>query len=114
MFASQVLSAKTFSAQNFNIDEDGFLVGHRQWSVEIAQHLAAAAGLGELTEVQWRFIDFARDRYFRLGALPPMSNLCRKIGVKKDEVKRVFGSCRALWQIAGLPNPGEKTRRYMN
>lgn len=114
MYASQILGAQVFRALNLEVDEDGFLLDHGQWSVEVAQRLADAAGLGRLGETQWQIIDFARDRYFRLGAMPPMSNLCHKLGVQKDAVKKAFGSCHTMWQIAGLPNPGEEALSYMN
>jgi tRNA 2-thiouridine synthesizing protein E len=42
-----------------------------------------------------------------------MRNLCRKLGVSRDAVKASFGGCRELWQIAGLPHPGEDALAYM-
>jgi len=95
------------------LDEAGFLVERRLWNPVVAQLLATRAGLGQLDETQWLIINFIRDRYFRLGALPPMRNLCRKLGVSRDAVKASFGGCRDLWQIAGLPNPGEEALSYM-
>ncbi len=114
MHTSSVISAQAFRALNLEVDEDGFLLDQRQWSAEVAQRLAEAAGLGQLQQTQWQVIDFARDRYLRLGALPPMSNLCHQLGMDRDAVKQAFGSCRAMWQIAGLPNPGEEVLSYMN
>jgi hypothetical protein len=26
----------------------------------------------------------------------------------------LFSDCRSLWRIAGLPNPGEEAKAYMN
>ena len=95
------------------LDEAGFLADRRLWNRALAQQLADHNGLGNLGPSQWMIIDFVRDRYFRLGALPPMRNLCRKLGVDRDAVKGSFGSCRQLWQIAGLPNPGEEALSYM-
>jgi tRNA 2-thiouridine synthesizing protein E len=94
-------------------DEDGFLLDHRLWNRQLAERLADQQGLGQLGEMHWMMIDFARDRYFRLGALPPMRNMCRKVGVDRDAVKKSFGSCRNLWQIAGLPHPGGEALSYM-
>lgn len=95
------------------LDEDGFLVNRRAWSRGVAQELALASGLGQLGDTQWLVIDFIRDKYFRLGAMPPMRNMCRKLGMERETVKRDFGSCRNLWQIAGLPNPGPEALSYM-
>lgn len=99
--------------QQLPLDEDGFLLDRKLWNPGIAQQLASRAGLGRLNHTQWMIIDFVRDRYFRLGALPPMRNLCRKLGVSRDAVKASFGGCRELWQIAGLPHPGEEALAYM-
>lgn len=97
----------------FPLDDDGFLLERKLWSRSLAQQLADRQGLGTLGQTQWLIIDFVRDRYFRLGALPPMRNLCRKLGVDREAVKKSFGGCRQLWQIAGLPNPGEEALSYM-
>ena len=113
MYTSYTISPQTFRALNLDVDADGFLVDRRQWSAELAQQLADSAGVGYLTESHWQIIEFVRERYFRLGALPEMNNLCRRMGVKKDAVAKAFGSCQVMWQIAGLPNPGEEARAYM-
>jgi tRNA 2-thiouridine synthesizing protein E len=99
--------------QRLPLDEAGFLADRKLWNPDMAQQLASQAGLGQLNQTQWLIIDFVRDRYFRLGALPPMRNLCRKLGVSREAVKASFGGCRELWQIAGLPNPGEEALAYM-
>jgi tRNA 2-thiouridine synthesizing protein E len=96
------------------LDDQGFLVDRKLWNRAVAQQLADSEGLGHMTETQWMIIDFVRDKYFRLGALPPMRHLCRKIGVNRDAVHKCFGTCRNLWRIAGLPNPGEEALAYMN
>ena len=95
------------------LDSEGFLVDSRIWNPVIAQQIADHHGIGDLDDTQWLIVDFIRDRYFRLGALPPMRSVCRKLGVDKEAVKHSFGGCRQLWQIAGLPNPGEEALAYM-
>jgi tRNA 2-thiouridine synthesizing protein E len=98
---------------NLPVDGEGFLVERRGWNRDLAQEMAVRLGVGPLDETQWLIIDFIRDRYFRLGALPPMRNVCRKLGVNRDAMKSSFGSCRQLWQVAGLPNPGDEVLSYM-
>jgi tRNA 2-thiouridine synthesizing protein E len=46
--------------------------------------------------------------------MSPMRQMCRKLGVNREAVHKCFGSCRNLWQVAGLPNPGEEALSYMN
>ena len=95
------------------LDDEGFLVKSELWDRALAQQMADRYGLGPLGPTHWMIIDFVRDRYFRLGAMPPMRNTCRKLGVEPDAVKKSFGTCRSLWQIAGLPNPGGEALSYM-
>jgi TusE/DsrC/DsvC family sulfur relay protein len=102
------------AAAGLPLDADGFLLDHRLWDRSMAQRLADWCGVGPLGETQWLIIDFVRDRYFRLGALPPMRSLCRKVGVERRAMMDAFGSCRVLWQVAGLPNPGCEAVAYLN
>lgn len=95
------------------LDSEGFLLDQRMWDRDLAQQLAELNGLGRLGPTQWLIIDFVRDKYFRLGALPPMGHVCRRLGVEREAVKKSFGSCRLLWQVAGLPNPGGEAISYM-
>jgi tRNA 2-thiouridine synthesizing protein E len=96
------------------LNAEGFLLDRRQWDRTVAQQLADQYGLGPLSPTQWQIIDYIRDRYLRLGAIPPIRHLCRKLGIEREAVKKSFGGCRQLWQIAGLPNPGEEALTYMD
>jgi tRNA 2-thiouridine synthesizing protein E len=95
------------------LDDDGFLIDHRSWDRDLAERLALHLGVGPLGATHWLVLEFMRDRYCRLGALPPMRNLCRKVGVDRAAVKQAFGNCRNAWAIAGLPNPGAEAVTYM-
>jgi tRNA 2-thiouridine synthesizing protein E len=95
-------------------DEDGFLIDTAQWTKTLAEQLAEASDIHRLTEAHWTTIHFVRDKYLRLGAMPPMRHVCRQIGAKRHEIKHLFGGCRQLWQISGLPNPGEEAKAYMD
>jgi tRNA 2-thiouridine synthesizing protein E len=43
-----------------------------------------------------------------------MRLVCRAAGLDPSQAHRLFSSCRSLWRIAGLPNPGEEAKAYMN
>ena len=94
-------------------DEDEFMINPDLWTRTIAEQLAENAEIKELTTQHWEIIDFIRDRYIRLGAMPPMSRVCREFGHERDGVRKLFGGCLQLWQIAGLPYPGEEAKTYM-
>lgn len=95
-------------------DEDGFLSEPENWTATLAEDLAREAGIAELTAKHWEIIHHVRERYFSLGALPVMRLVCRAVGLDPNEAHHLFSSCKSLWRIAGLPNPGEEAKSYMN
>jgi dissimilatory sulfite reductase related protein len=95
-------------------DEDGYLLDHRLWSAELGRAIAEEEGLGDLTERHWRVIDHVRERFFALGAVPNLRRVCRATSLSKGEVYLLFGGCLRIWRIAGLPNPGEEARAYLD
>ena len=95
------------------IDEEGYLIDPLDWTRALTEGRAREAAI-ELTDKHWQLIELIRDKYLRLGALPPMRSVCKAVGFEKHELKRQFGSCLNLWRIAGLPDPGEEARAYMN
>ncbi len=94
-------------------DEDGFLIDPLQWNQQLAAQVAELDGLGPLDDRHWRVIGHLRARYFRVGGVPAMRLVCRATQLTKPEIRRLFGSCRAIWRIAGLPNPGEEAKAYI-
>lgn len=105
---------KTVAALHLSFDEDGFLIDPGHWNEDLAEQLAAAADVTPLTPVHWETIRYIRDKYLSVGALPPMRHVCRQLGLLRGEVKAMFGGCQQLWRIAGLPNPGEEAKAYMD
>jgi TusE/DsrC/DsvC family sulfur relay protein len=95
-------------------DEDDFLSEPRHWTPSLAEDLARQAGISELTAKHWEVIHHVRGRYFSLGALPVMRLVCRAVGLDPNKAHQLFSSCKTLWRIAGLPNPGEEAKSYMN
>jgi tRNA 2-thiouridine synthesizing protein E len=95
-------------------DEDGFLAEPEDWTPGLSERLARQAGIAELSAKHWQVIHLVRERYFSIGALPVMRLVCRAAGLDPRDAHRLFSSCRSLWCIAGLPNPGEEAKSYMN
>jgi len=96
-----------------SFDIDGFLVESKDWTADLAEQLARQAGIAELTSKHWDVIRIVRDGYFSIGALPVMRLVCRAAGLERSRAHELFSSCTSLWRIAGLPNPGEEARSYM-
>ena len=95
-------------------NDEGFLADTDGWTPSLALDIARSEGLGVLTPKHWEVIHLVRARYFSLGALPVMRLMCRAASLDPHHAHRLFSSCLSLWRIAGLPNPGEEARSYMN
>ena len=108
----QVLTTDDGFIADQQFDEYGFLVAPELWSENVAAFIAELDGIGPLGSEHWDVICFLRDRYLRLGAIPPIRNLCRGVGLSRDRLKMLFGNCRTIWRIAGLPDPGEEVRNH--
>jgi len=94
-------------------DADGFLISRAEWNRELATIIAEEEGIEHLTMNHWRVINYIRKRYAEFLHPPLMRRMCRATGLDKTEVKSLFGDCRAMWRIAGMPNPGEEAKSYM-
>jgi tRNA 2-thiouridine synthesizing protein E len=95
-------------------DAEGFLIDQSLWSEAMARDLAQLEGVGELGEQHLNLLHHIRDRYLNLGALPNMRLVCRATGIPRHKVHHLFGSCLSIWRIAGLPDPGEEAKAYLN
>lgn len=95
-------------------DEDGFLINSAAWTKETARIMADLDGIGELNSDHWSVIFYLREHHFTKGSIPVMNHVCRVMSLGKYAVDRLFGGCREAWRIAGLPNPGEEAKTYMN
>ena len=96
-----------------DIDEHGFLINADDWTVAFAEFTLGLES-GELSILQLSVIHFIRQKYLRIGALPPVRHVCRATGIEKPELKMMFGSCVQLWCAAGLPLPNDEIKAHMN
>ena len=94
-------------------DDNGFLVDPGQWDRDLALGIAAELGLGDLEAEHWTVIDYIRAHYLAHGTLPWPSHVCHELDLGEGCVRRLFGSPLEAWKVAGLPDPGEEARTYM-
>jgi dissimilatory sulfite reductase related protein len=99
---------------NYWFDRDGFLTEPNLWNQEMAERIALEDGISLLTPKHWQVIEYVRGRYFENGSLPVMRLVCRANGLDRQKAHKLFGSCKSLWRVAGLPNPGEEANAYMS
>jgi tRNA 2-thiouridine synthesizing protein E len=96
------------------LDAQGFLKDPQLWNRDLALGMAAELHLGELGEDHWRVIDRLRADYLDSGQLPVQPTLCRELDLGTDCISALFGGPLEAWRLAGLPNPGEEARVYMD
>ncbi|MGB5540268.1 MAG: TusE/DsrC/DsvC family sulfur relay protein [Gammaproteobacteria bacterium] len=96
------------------LGSEGFLDDPLDWTEDVAISLAQCDGLPELTRDHWLIIRALREHFQRFGTSPPaFSHLCNKHHLGRHCVERLFRSEREAWRIAGLPDPGEEAKTYM-
>ena len=95
-------------------DEDGFLLDPHTWTRETARAIAELDGIGKLGPDHWAVLFYLREHFLTNGTLPVMRQVCRVSHLDRHAVQRLFGGCREAWRTAGLPNPGEEAKSYMD
>ena len=95
-------------------DDEGFLKDSSNWTPEQALLIAELYGICKLTVTHWTIIYYVREDYFKIGAIPLMQRMCRANELNKEAIRELFDGCLNLWRVAGLPNPGEEAKTYMN
>jgi tRNA 2-thiouridine synthesizing protein E len=100
--ATQVLGGKSVS-----VNEEGFLTDPSEWTKEVAQEIAIAEGVGELTPAHWKVIDFCRQDAGSTGHAPTLRRITAAGGVSTKELFALFpkGPAKKVAKIAGLGKP---------
>ena len=113
MLNTEIEKTESLASEITLFDEYGYLLNQDLWSEQFGEQIAVQEGVGPLTEKHWIVVNHVREKFFRLGGLPNMRRVCRETALSKTQIYTLFGSCLAIWRIAGLPNPGEEARAYM-
>ncbi len=90
-----------------DVDAEGFLTDPEQWNEQIAEAIATANGIPELTDRHWLVVRFMRDRYLRTGNAPSIRSLGKESGVPVKELYQLFpkGPAKLAAKIGGIPKP---------
>jgi dissimilatory sulfite reductase related protein len=88
-------------------DAEGFLTKPAQWSEELAERIADANGVPQLTDRHWLVVRFMRDRYLATGTAPSIRSLGKESGVPIKELYQLFpkGPAKLAAKIGGIPKP---------
>jgi TusE/DsrC/DsvC family sulfur relay protein len=95
-------------------DTHGFLLDPDLWDRDMALAIAKQLHIAELSENHWAVIDYLRDHYLAHGTIPWKTHVCRTLRLDEACIERLFGGPLEAWKVAGLPDPGEEARIYMD
>jgi len=89
------------------VDADGFLTDSSLWTPDIAQAIAAEAGIPHLTSEHWTVVALCREEAARRGFPPCPKRISELTGLREARIGQLFpaypGPLAA--RIAGLPWP---------
>ena len=92
---------------NLEFDGDGFLIHPETWTEEVADAIAKADGIENLSEQHWSVIRVIRQNYEEKGMAPMVRVICKETGLKLKDIYELFplGPARGACRVAGLPKP---------
>ena len=101
------MTATLIANRTVDLDAEGFLTDPMEWDGELAEQIAADAGIPELTERHWLVIRFMRERYLQTGTAPSIRSLGKESGVPVKELYQLFpkGPAKLAARIGGIPKP---------
>jgi len=101
------MATKTYAGKTVEVDDEGFLKNMDDWNEDIAKEIAGEIGLGELTEMHWKVINFMRNDFKEKGQIPTIRRMKNAGGVPTKELYELFpgGPAKKAAMVAGLGKP---------
>jgi len=101
------MTSLTLEGAPVDLDAEGFFLKPEQWTREMADEIARANGIEQLTDRHWQVIDFMRTTYLETGSAPTIRTLGKVSGVPIKELYQLFpkGPAKLAAKIAGIPKP---------
>lgn len=89
-----------------DLDADGYLTDHSQWSREVAVEIAKEEGI-EMTDSHWNVIEFIDQDFPTKNAVPGMRRINKVGGIPTKDLYALFpdGPIKKAARIAGYPKP---------
>lgn len=101
------MATRTICGQTIQVNDEGFMTNPGEWNKDIAVELAKEEGIAELTEAQWKVIDFCRASAVTSGKAPTLRTITSGTGITTKELFTLFpkGPAKKVAKIAGLGKP---------
>ena len=98
---------KQIAGTTIEVNEEGFMTSHAQWTREVAAALAQEEGIEALTEAHWKVLDFIDKDYKEKGVVPGMRRMNKVGGIPTKDLYALFpdGPIKKAAKISGYPKP---------
>lgn len=93
--------------KTIDVNDEGYLTDHNQWSEELALEIAKDEGIESLTDKHWKVIKYLRKYFAENNDMPTIRNLKKTGIIPVKELYILFpdGPLKKSSKIAGLPKP---------
>lgn len=101
------MATEVIAGTEVQVDGEGFFLDPNEWTEEMAPHLAAEAGVDDLTEDHWTVIKFARSDFFEKGDSPTLRRVTAGSGVPTKQLFELFPKkpAKKISYVSGIPKP---------
>ncbi len=89
-----------------DVDDEGYMTDHAQWSRNIAVALAQELGI-TLTDAHWKVLDFIDKDFNEKGVVPGMRRINKVGNIPTKDLYALFpdGPIKKAAKISGYPKP---------
>ena len=104
---STTSTTTTIAGHDVHVDAEGFMTVYDEWTEDLGLELAAAIGIGELSDDHWEAIRFLRADYAELGETATLRRVAKVGGIPTKQLFTLFPKkpAKKMAYIAGLPKP---------
>ena len=97
---------KQIAGVAIDVNEEGYLTQHEQWTRGIAEALAQEVGIA-LTPAHWQVLEFIDRDFKEKGVVPGMRRMNKVGGIATRDLYALFpdGPIKKAARIAGYPKP---------
>lgn len=97
---------KPIAGVTLDVDDEGYLTNHSQWTREVAAALAQEEGI-TLTDAHWKVLEFIDRDFQEKGVVPGMRRMNKIGGIPTKELYSLFpdGPIKKAAKISGYPKP---------
>lgn len=90
-----------------DVDDEGYMTDHSQWTREVAAAIAREEGIAELGPAHWKVLEYMQKELKENGAVPTIRKINKSGVVTTKELYDLFpgGPAKKAAKIAGLAKP---------